>query len=467
MDQALEFIDANLEHAIEELIEFVRIPSISAGANTDGSAEIERAADYLVNKFTKLEFTAEKIFVGASENPLVVARDPHFSAHKKTILFYGHYDVQGVDNPRHAWTVDPFEGEKRDGYLIARGASDNKGPTFAHIKGAESVLRSNTDLPFNILFVVEGEEECGSGALDAFINRGGLTEYEPFLCTVISDTSMYGPEQPSLTLGLRGISYLEVTVNGPIQDVHSGLFGGTIHNPNTVLIQSLGNLFDESGNISIPGFYDDVIAISEEEKERYVTLNANEDQYRQKLGVTSLKKAPGFNLLEQRWTRPTLDINYLSGGSPRTVIPAEARGALSARLVPGQDPARIEKLIKENIRRSIPSGANVTFSREHKSPAYLLDENNPLVQPTLDAIREGFKTEPVLTREGGSIPIVTSIAACTGVPVLLIGFGQITDNWHGPNEKFALADFHRGIRTSIAFLHQVKEYLETPAKKRP
>ena len=467
MQEALKFIDKNLEQAIDELVGFVRIPSISAGADTDSSAEIERAADYLINKFTSLQFSTEKLFVVPSKNPLVIARDPHFSPDKKTILFYGHYDVQGVDNPRQAWTVDPFAGEKRDGYLIARGASDNKGPTFAHIKGAESVLNSNTDLPFNILFVIEGEEECGSGALEAYINEGGLNKFGPFLCTVISDTSMYGPEQPSLTLGLRGISYLEVTVSGPSRDVHSGVFGGIIHNPNTILIQALGSLFDQLGNISIPGFYDDIVAISEHEKELYSKLKVDENGYCKELGVDSLKKSPEYSLLEQRWTRPTLDVNYLSGGSPRTVIPSEAKGALSARLVPHQNPVRIENLIKKHIRNTIPNGAAVSFSNEHKSPAYLLDEKHPLVPHTLKAIREGFNTEALLTKEGGSIPIVTNIAACTGSPVLLIGFGQITDNWHGPNEKFALADFHRGMRTSAALLHQLKDYLDTQVKKGP
>ncbi len=458
MEEALKFIDSNVGDAVEELQQFVRIPSISAGGSTDSSVYIDQAVDFLIDKFVSIEFTAEKIRLGPAENPLVIARSPDFSTEKETVLFYGHYDVQGVDNPREAWTVDPFIGLKREGYLIARGASDNKGPTFAHIKGIEAVLKSIDSLPYNIVFIIEGEEECGSGALESFIDNGGLNEFAPFLCTVISDTSMYGPERPSLTVGLRGISYLEVTIQGPTQDVHSGLFGGIIHNPNTVMIQALNSLFDKSGNVSIPGFFENIVTISGEEKALYQSLKAEKNQYCRELGVSSLKSSPDFNILEQRWTQPTLDVNYLNGGSPRTVIPAEAKSALSARLVPGQDPLRIENLIKSQIRSRIPKGASVTFSNEHKAPAYLLDREHSLVQPALNAIREGFKIEPLITREGGSIPIVTNIAARTKSPVLLIGFGQITDNWHGPNEKFALCDFHRGMRTSAALIYELMNH---------
>ena len=458
MIKTLQLIEKSLERSIEELIEFVRIPSISAGANRDEPVEIEKAADFLVNQFTRSNFTADKIGMGASTNPIVIARGPQFSSNKPTVLFYGHYDVQGVDNPREAWLNDPFEGHMLDGQLIARGASDNKGPTFANVKAAELTLKSTNELPYNIVFVIEGEEECGSGALEAFIKGGGLNEYGPFICTVISDTSMYGPNQPSLTIGLRGISYMELSITGPSQDVHSGLFGGIIHNPNTVLIHALANLIDESGRITVPGFYDGIIDISDREKELYVSLSPDEDAYCRELGVSALRRSPDFTLLEQRWTRPTLDINYISGGSPRTVIPADAKGAISARLVPGQDPLRIENLLKDQIRKAIPAGTTLAFSKEHKSPAYFLTESHPLVQPALEAIRKGFNTEPILTREGGSIPIVTDIATYTQAPVLLVGFGQITDNWHGPNEKFSLEDFHRGMRTSAALLHELKQY---------
>ena len=455
MQDLLRNIDNSVGECIEQLAEFVRIPSISAGANVDSSQAIQEAANFLVSQFTRMNFAVQKAQIGANTNPLVIARSPGFSSARPTVMIYGHYDVQGVDNPRAAWTVDPFAAEQRDGYMIARGASDNKGPTFAHIKAVETMLQVGRPLPVDLLFVIEGEEECGSQALETFVQNGGLDEYAPFLCTVISDTSMYGPDRPSLTLGLRGISYFEISVRGPKQDVHSGLFGGIVHNPNAVLVQALAGLYNADGQIAVPGFYNGIEPLSAREKRHYEALHAPEQDYMQELGVPALRREVGYSLLEQRWTRPTLEINYLSGGSPRTVIPSMAHAAISARLVPGQNPACIESLLQECISARIPQGARVEFSRPHSSPAYHLDIDHPLVAPTLSAIKQGFNCEALVTREGGSIPIVVDIAARTAAPVLLVGLGQITDNWHGPNERFALRDFHRGMRTSAALLHEL------------
>ena len=319
----------------------------------------------------------------------------------------------------------------------------------------ESILNSGFELPLNVIFLVEGEEECGSRALGRYISAGGLEPFKPILCTAISDTSMYGPERPSLTVGLRGIVSVEVSIYGPRQDVHSGLYGGIACNPNNLLVQSLSALEDPQGRIAIPGFYDDVENLSSREKSILDTLEADENFYRGALGVPILKGEPGFSILERLWTRPTLDINYLSGGSPRTVIPAKATAVLSCRLVPSQDPSRIETTIKELIRSRGPEGIQVEFGPSHKSPPYLLDLDHPLIEPALKAIRNGFEIEPVLTREGGSIPIVTEIEAHSRAPVLLLGMGQTTDNWHGPNERFCLRDFHRGIRTSASLMYEL------------
>ena len=227
-----------------------------------------------------------------------------------------------------------------------------------------------------------------------------------------------------------------------------------MHNPNAVLIQALAGLYDTEGQIAVPGFYDGIEPLSAEEK-RHEALNASEQDYMQELGVSALRREVGYSLLEQRWTRPTLEINHLSGGSPRTVIPATAQAAVSARLVPGQDPARVEALLQECISARIPKGVHVEFSHPHSSPAYYVDIDHPLVAPALSAIEQGFNCQALVTREGGSIPIVVDIAARTDAPVLLVGLGQITDNWHGPNERFALRDFHRGMRTSAALLHEL------------
>jgi succinyl-diaminopimelate desuccinylase len=291
--------------------------------------------------------------------------------------------------------------------------------------------------------------------LGQFVAEGGLEPFAPLLCTVISDTSMYGPDRPSLTLGLRGIVYTELEIAGPKQDVHSGLFGGIVRNPNQLLVDALAGLVDAEGHITVPGFYEGIQPLSAREKSLYAALDVDEQAYCRELGVDSLAGERAYPLLERRWTRPTLDINFLSGGSPRTVIPALAKAAVSCRLVPGQDPEVIQAALETHIRNRLPEGNRIEFKNQHISPAYHLDLDHPLVEPTLQAIRTGFELDPVLTREGGSIPIVIDIAAKTQAPVLLVGLGQITDNWHGPNERFSLRDFHRGIRTSAALLYQL------------
>ncbi len=451
----LQHVDAEISTYIEQLADFVRIPSISAGADQDATQAIAQAGDFLLQEFARLGLNAQKVQVDAATNPLIVAHSPQFSTDRPTMLIYGHYDVQGVDNPRSAWEVDPFAAVVEDDVLIGRGASDNKGPTFAHLKAVDAILSAGAELPVDLVFLIEGEEECGSKAIGQYIASGGLDSFKPITCTVISDTSMYGPDQPSLTLGLRGIVFTEATVHGPRQDVHSGLFGGIIHNPNHLLVRALAALFDADGGIAVPTFYDDVRPLSEREQSLYRSLPVDEEHYRNALGVAELIGEPQYSLLERRWTRPTLDVNFVNGGSPRTVIPAQASAALSCRLVPDQDPARIQAAIQDHLKAQLPAGTRLEFSGAHHSPPYYLDPKHPLVQPTLNALRTGFDIDPVLGREGGSIPIVTDIEKHTGAPVLLVGLGQITDNWHGPNECFSLKDFHRGIRTSVALMHEI------------
>ncbi|MCC7262141.1 MAG: M20/M25/M40 family metallo-hydrolase [Candidatus Latescibacteria bacterium] len=456
LELALEHIDAQLRAYIEELKEWVRMPSISAGAQEDCCEALARAADFAVAQCEGIGLRARKVQVSPDTNPLVVACSASFAAGRPTVLIYGHYDVQGVDNPRSAWTNDPFGAAERDGYLLGRGASDNKGPCFAHLKAAQA-LHATGGLPVNLVMLIEGEEECGSRALSQFIAGGGLDEFGPIRGVVISDTSMYGPDRPSLTLGLRGILFFQMTVHGPKQDVHSGLFGGTIHNPNHLLVRALAALHDVEGRVRVPGFYDQVQPLSRREKTFYDALEVDEAAYCRNLGVKGLTGEPGYSLLERRWTRPTLAINHLSGGSPRTVIPARAAAVISCRLVPDQQPEPIETALQQYLRDQLPAGTEVEFGNSHHSPAYHLDPDHPLVPRALQAIRTGFGLEPLLTREGGSIPIVTQLHQRTGAPVLLVGLGQITDNWHGPDEHFNLRDFHRGIRTSAALLCALAE----------
>jgi acetylornithine deacetylase/succinyl-diaminopimelate desuccinylase-like protein len=455
LEQVLSHVDSCCDTYVAQLREFVRIPSISAGADGDAAAAIGRAADFLVADFQRLELQAEKIQVTPDTNPLVLARPSTLSPQRPTVLIYGHYDVQGVDNPRSAWSYDPFAADLEDDFLLGRGASDDKGQLMTHLKALDAFRALGEPLPIDPIFLIEGEEECGSRALGRFLATGGLDPFAPLACAVVSDSSMYGPDRPSLTLGLRGIVYTEVAVRTLRQDVHSGLFGGIVHNPNHLLVRALASLFSAEGGIAVPGFYDDVREPSARERESYASLPVDADEYRRTLGVETLIGEPGYSLLEQRWIRPTLEINHLNGGSPRTVIPATAAAAISCRLVPDQDPARIEAALQECIRARLPADIEAEFGKAHASPPYYLDIDHPLVTPTLRAIRTGFDIDPVLTREGGSIPIVTDIVDRTGAPVLLVGFGQVTDNWHGPNERFSLRDYHRGIRTSAALFHEL------------
>lgn len=455
MHTILNYIDAQLPSYITQLKNWVRIPSISSGAQEDTASAIHQASDFLAADFKRIGLLPEKVQIGTNANPLIIACSPDSNANRPTVLVYGHYDVQGIDNPRSAWDYDPFGAIEQDGYLISRGASDNKGPCFAHVKAVEAILATTGTLPINVVFLIEGEEECGSLALTEFIATGGLDRFGPIVCTIISDTSMYGPDKPSLTLGLRGMMYTELTIQGPRQDVHSGLFGGIIHNPNQVLLQALATLFTPEGHIAVPSFYDNVQPISSQEKAMYDQLHADPMTYQQELGVRQLTGEPGYSILERRWVRPTLEINYLNGGSPRTIIPAQARAVLSSRLVPNQDPQHIEAAIQTHIRHHLPKPMEVQFSNTHSSPAYYLDPDHPLVPAAMNAMRTGFDVEPLLTREGGSIPVVVDIAKQTQAPVLLIGLGQLSDNWHGPNERFSLRDFHRGIRTSAALLYEI------------
>ena len=461
LGNTLAQIDAQLQRSIDQLKDFVRIPSISAGTDAQADGGITQAAEFLVDQFVQMGFRTEKVQVSNDTNPLILAQSPEPSPNRPTVLVYGHYDVQGVDNPRSAWEVEPFAAEERDGFLVARGASDNKGPSFAHLKAVEAMIAIGDSLPVDLVFLIEGEEECGSRALSQFVAEGGLDQFAPLLCTVISDTSMYGPDKPSLTLGLRGIVYTEVEVFGPAQDIHSGLFGNIVRNPNQLLVDALAGLIDTEGRISVPDFYAGVQPLSAREKDLYAALDVDEEAYCRELGVTSLVGEMEYPLLERRWTRPTLDINFLGGGSPRTIIPAAAKAAISCRLVPGQDPEHVLAALEGHIRSRLPEDTRSEFKNQHISPAYYLDLDHPLVEPALKAIHTGFGLEPVLTREGGSIPIVVDIAARTGAPVLLVGLGQITDNWHGPNECFSLRDFHRGIRTSAALWHHLGQAVPT------
>ncbi len=453
LSEALQYIDTHFQRSVAGLQELVRIPSISTGADAGADGQVARAAQFLADQLAAAGLAARLVTAPGGGNPLVLAHPAAPRAAVPTVVVYGHYDVQGVEAV--GWRCDPFAGLELEGCLWARGASDDKGQLWAHVKAAEALLAVDGVLPVNLVFLLEGEEECGSGALSRFLQAGGLADLAPVACTVVSDTGMYAPGRPSLTLGLRGIVFTTVTVQGPPQDLHSGLYGGLVANPNHLLVRALASLFDDSGRIQIPGFYDDVRLPSPRERAGYQALEQEAPDLLAGLGLTPTPGEPEFSLLERRWLRPSLDIHALRGGSARTVVPAQAAATLSCRLVPDQQPARVQAQLESFLRAQFPATTRVEFGPAHAAAPYTLDLDDPVVAPALRALQLGFGREPVLVREGGSIPISGTLAANTGAPVLFVGFGQLTDNWHGPNEHFSLADLRGGMRTAAALYYEL------------
>jgi acetylornithine deacetylase/succinyl-diaminopimelate desuccinylase-like protein len=338
----------------------------------------------------------------------------------------------------------------RDGCLYARGATDDKGQVFTHVKSLEAWMKSAGTLPVNVKVLIEGEEEVGSKNLDLFL-EGNKARLKADVA-VISDTSQFAPNIPAITYGLRGIVACEVTIRGPNQDLHSGVFGGAVANPVNALARLIAGLHDEHGRVTIPGFYDDVIPLRPEERTRMAALPFDDATFRKELGVSATWGEEGFTTLERRWTRPTCDVNGIKGGyqgeGPKTIIPASATAKITCRLVPRQDPEAIVNALEGRLRALCPPGVVFEFRTAHGCPGFVFDADSRYMTAARAAIRTAFGVEPVLIREGGSIPVVASFRTILGLDTLLVGWGQNTDNLHSPNEHFHLIDFHRGTRAS-------------------
>ncbi len=366
-----------------------------------------------------------------------------------TALVYGHYDVQPAD-PLEKWTTAPFEPTRRDGNLYARGATDDKGQVFTHIKSAEAWITVEGRLPMNLKFLVEGEEEVGSHGLDQF-----LLEHPDRLacdCVVVSDGGQFAPGVPAITYGLRGIVCFELCVTGPNRDLHSGGFGGTVMNPAIALSKIIAGLIDAKGRITLPGFYDDIVPLTPRERKEMADLPFDEAGYFKNIGESQAVGETGFTTLERRWARPTFDINGLTSGyqgeGSKTVLPATASAKFSFRLVPNQDPAKVAAALERRVAELCPPGVKTEITGFHGAPGVLVPLTSPNVEAAARAIEYAFGRRPVFTREGGSIPIVTAFHERLKADALLLGWGQEDDNCHSPNEKFCLADFHRGIKAS-------------------
>jgi len=442
-----------MKDPLSELIEFLRIPSISA--SPEHKEDVEKAAHWLDERLRAAGFSVE--VTPTSGHPIVYA-EKKVGEDKPTVLIYGHYDVQPPE-PLELWNTLPFEPTIKDGKIYARGASDDKGQVFAHVA---AVAQLADELPLNVKFVIEGEEEIGSPNLVPFVeaNRDKLAAD----AVLISDSPMFAPGLPTLTYGLRGLTYMEVRLRGLGRDVHSGAYGGAVPNAAHAAAWMIAKLKDEMGWVRIPGFYDDVEPISPQEREMWSRLPFDEEEYRREIGANDTSGEPGYGILERRWARPTFDVNGIGSGyqgeGSKTVIPAEAFFKFSMRLVPHQDPDKIADLTEDYLRKIVPAGYQMEVIRYHGGQPVLVPTDSPPMQAAAAALAQAWGKETVFTREGGSIPIVYDFMRVLGAPVVLMGFGLESDNLHAPNEKLDLINFEKGIEASKNFMHLLPEYLK-------
>jgi acetylornithine deacetylase/succinyl-diaminopimelate desuccinylase-like protein len=441
----IDFIHTNRDRYIAELKHFLAIPSISA--LPQHAADVRRCADWTADEMRRIGLDAVAL-VETAGNPIVYGESLHVPG-APTMLFYGHYDVQPVD-PLNLWDSPPFEATIRDGEIYARGAADDKGQVFMHFKALEAHMKQHGRLPLNVKVVIEGEEEVGSVNLDRFVadQRDRLRAD----VVVISDSAMFDRGVPSICYSLRGLVYFQIDVRGTASDLHSGVFGGAVANPNMVLAQMLAQMKDRGGRIKIPGFYDAVRPLEEAEREAWKGLPFNERQYRKQLGAPKLFGESGYSTLERVWARPTFEVNGLLGGftgeGAKTVIPAVAMAKVSMRLVPDQDPDVIAKLFEAYVRKIAPKTVEVSVTRMHGGHPWITSYDNPYVQAASRAIEQGFGKPPVFCREGGSIPVVFTFQRALEVPSVLFGVGLPDENAHAPNERLDLGNFHNGIVAS-------------------
>ncbi len=449
MDSVLTYIKENRQRFIDELIEFLKIPSVSA--KSEHKLDCEKAAQFVRDQFTGLGLEAE--IHPTAGNPVVLARY-NAGADKPTVLVYGHYDVQPPE-PLDLWKSPPFEPRVDNEIVYARGATDDKGQLFAHIKSLEAFLKTEGTAPVNLIYIIEGEEEVASDHVSIFLreNRDSLRSD----VAVISDTCQFGPGQPALCYGLRGICATEIRVDAANQDLHSGSYGGAVHNAANALCEIVAKLKDEKGRIQIPGFYDDVVPLEDWEREAWSSLPFDEDAYRESLELAQLHGEEGYTTIERKWGRPTLDVNGIFGGyqgeGSKTVIPSWAGAKITMRLVPNQKPNKIGGLFEQYVKSITPPSVKVLFAPHSGCGPVVVPRESVFIDPAIEALKRGFDAEPVFMREGGSIPIVLTLKEELGLDTLLLGFGQPNDNAHAPNEKFSLTDFEKGIMTSAWFYH--------------
>ena len=447
IQDAIEHYHANVDDLFQEFQAFLRIPSVSTAE--EHKQDIQKAADFLVKKLLDIGLNHVKAF-STSHHPMIYA-DYLVDPQKPTVLLYGHYDVQPPD-PISKWETAPFEPHIRGDYLYARGASDMKGQIWATISAIQSILETG-DLPVNIKFMIEGEEEIGSPSLDTF-----LEEHKEMLKSDLVlnlDADMIDPDKPTIIYALRGMAYFELRLFGPKADLHSGIFGGVVGNPANILAKLIADMHDDSGRVTLPGFYDNVRDISEEERSELSRIGMDENFFKKMAGVSVLTGEKGFTPVERIGARPTLDVNGLYAGyiekGAKTVIPAYAMAKLSTRLVPDQDPALVHESLKSYLNENVPNTVRWELEFMSGAPAYITEDEVPGAELFIEALQETWGVKPLMKREGGSIPVATSIKEILGVDSIITGFGLPDDQIHSPNERLHLPTHRKGVSALIRF----------------
>lgn len=453
MESVVAHLTANKQSALDELFQFLSIPSVSADSAFQPA--MLQCADFVLKAMESAGLAAE--IIPTKGHPIVYGERIE-DASLPTVLVYGHYDVQPPD-PLDLWTTPPFEPQIRDGKIYARGATDDKGQAFTHLKSIQAWVSETGKMPVNVKVLIEGEEEVGSDNLERFLedNKDRLKAD----VAVISDTSQYGDGIPAITYGLRGIVAAEIRLTGPSKDLHSGVFGGSVANPVNAIARLCGSLVDEHGRIQIPGFYDDVQELSDKEKAEFAQLPFDEASFLSEIGSSATFGEEGYSTLERRWSRPTCDINGIVGGytgeGPKTIVPSKASAKVTCRLVPGQNPAKILDSLETYVASLCPPGLKFQFVRYHGCEAFAFDPTSPWITAASAAVESAFGKAPVFIREGGSIPVVSSFQQILGIDTLLLGWGRNTDNLHSPDEHFHVVDFHNGILASAHLWQKLSE----------
>ncbi len=447
METIKNYIEQHKDRFLEELFELIRIPSVSS--REEAKEDMYKAAGAV--RSSLLNAGADRAEIMETSGWPVIYGEKMVDGSLPTVLVYGHYDVQPAE-PLELWESPPFEPEIRDGKIYARGADDDKGQFFMHVKAFELMNQTGT-LPCNVKFMVEGEEEIGSPSLKEFCKQN--TELLKSDVILISDTSMIARDIPSITVGLRGLSYLEVTLKGPNRDLHSGLYGGAVGNPANLLAKMIASLTDEDNRITIPGFYDDVLEVSDEERAQMARAPFDLSEYKKSLDLDEVVGEKGFSTTERTGIRPSLDVNGIwsgyTGKGAKTVLPSTAHAKISMRLVPNQKSEKIDRLFMDHIRQIAPSGTSVEVERLHGGEGYVTPVDFPAYRAASRALEESYEKQPVPVRSGGSIPIVSDFEEVLGIKSILMGFGLDSDAIHSPNENYPLYNFYKGMETIPLF----------------